>query len=74
MGALRITGAKPRRDERVARSGKIVTAAGISAGIDVALWLAGEIAGRERAEAIRRVIEDDPASAVRHRSHRQSVA
>ena len=42
------------------RSGKIVTAAGVSAGIDLALWLAGEIAGRERAEAIQLTIEYDP--------------
>lgn len=60
MGVLRIMGAKPRPDDRAVRSGKIVTAAGVSAGIDLALWLAGEIAGRERAEAIQLVIEYDP--------------
>jgi transcriptional regulator GlxA family with amidase domain len=42
------------------QSGKIVTAAGVSAGIDLALWLAAEIAGRERAEAIQLTIEYDP--------------
>jgi transcriptional regulator GlxA family with amidase domain len=42
------------------RSGKIFTAAGVSAGIDLALWLAGEIAGRARAEATQLVIEYDP--------------
>ena len=60
MGVLRIMGAKPRADERIVRSGKIVTAAGVSAGIDLGLWLAGEIAGRERAEAIQLAIEYDP--------------
>ena len=60
MGVLRIMGAKPRPDERVVRSGKIVTAAGVSAGIDLALWLAAEIAGREQAEAIQLVVEYDP--------------
>lgn len=60
IGVLRIMGAKPRPDERIVRSGKIVTAAGVSAGVDLALWLAGEIAGRERAEAIQLVIEYDP--------------
>lgn len=60
MGVLRIMGAKPQPDERVVRSGKIVTAAGVSAGIDLALWLAGEIVGRERAEAIQLTIEYDP--------------
>jgi len=60
MGVLRILGAKPEPDQRIVRSGKIVTAAGVSSGIDLALWLAGEIAGRERAEAIQLVIEYDP--------------
>jgi transcriptional regulator GlxA family with amidase domain len=60
MGVLRIMGAKPQPDERLVRSGKIVTAAGVSSGIDLALWLAGEIAGREYAESIQLVIEYDP--------------
>ena len=33
--------------ERIVRQGKIITAAGVSAGIDMALMLAGEIAGPE---------------------------
>jgi transcriptional regulator GlxA family with amidase domain len=60
MGVLRIMGAKPQPDERIVRSGKIVTAAGVSAGVDLALWLAGEIGGREQAEAVQLVIEYDP--------------
>jgi putative intracellular protease/amidase len=60
MGVLKIMGAKPQRDERIVRSGKVVTAAGVSAGIDLALWLAGEISGRACAEAIQLVIEYDP--------------
>lgn len=60
MGVLGIMGAEPRPEERLVRSGKIVTAAGVSAGIDLALWLAGEIAGREQAEAIQLTIEYDP--------------
>ena len=60
MGVLKIMGAKPRPDERIVRAGKIVTSAGVSAGIDLALWLAGEIAGREQAEAIQLGIEYDP--------------
>lgn len=60
MGVLRIMGAKPQPDDRVVRSGKVVTAAGVSAGIDLALWLANEIVGRERAEAIQLTIEYDP--------------
>ena len=60
MGVLTIMGAKPQPDERIVRSGKIVTAAGVSAGIDLALWLTGEIVGREQAEAIQLTIENDP--------------
>lgn len=60
MGVLRIMGAKPQPGERIVRSGKIVTAAGVSAGIDLALWLAGEIVGSEQAEAIQLFIEYDP--------------
>jgi transcriptional regulator GlxA family with amidase domain len=57
MNTLRIMGARPEPNQRVVRSGKIITAAGVSAGIDLALWLAGEVAGHERAEAIQLVIE-----------------
>jgi len=53
-------GASPQPDERLVRSGKVVAAAGVSAGIGLALWLAGEISGRFRAEAIQLVIEYDP--------------
>ncbi len=60
QSALGALGAKPQRDKRIVREGKIVTAAGVSAGIDLALWLAGEIAGRERAEMIQLMIEYDP--------------
>jgi len=57
---LKIMGADPKPQERIVRSGKVVTAAGVSAGIDLGLWLAVEIAGRERAEAIQLTIEYDP--------------
>jgi putative intracellular protease/amidase len=60
MGVLKIMGAKPQPDERIVHSGKIVTAAGVSAGIDLGFWLAGKIAGQERAEAIQLAIEYDP--------------
>ncbi|GAA1694946.1 DJ-1/PfpI family protein [Fodinicola feengrottensis] len=60
MAALPGLGAEPRPDERIVRSGKIVTAAGVSAGIDLALWLAGQIAGQEQAEAVQLLIEYDP--------------
>ncbi len=46
--------------ERVVFDGKIVTAAGVSAGIDMALALAARIAGDELAQAIQLGIEYDP--------------
>ena len=46
--------------ERVVVDGKYVTAAGVSAGIDMGLALAGQIAGDEVAQAIQLMIEYDP--------------
>jgi putative intracellular protease/amidase len=46
--------------ERFVRNGKIITAAGVSAGIDMALYLVGEIAGKPIAEAIQLGLEYDP--------------
>jgi transcriptional regulator GlxA family with amidase domain len=46
--------------QRTVRSGKVWTAAGVSAGIDFALELAAEIAGREEAEIAQLRIEYDP--------------
>jgi putative intracellular protease/amidase len=46
--------------DRVVFDGKIVTAAGVSAGIDMALALAARIAGEEVAQAIQLSIEYDP--------------
>jgi putative intracellular protease/amidase len=47
-------------EERVVRAGRIVTAAGVSAGIDMALYLTGELAGAETARTIQLAIEYDP--------------
>jgi len=47
-------------EERVVEQGKIVTAAGVSSGIDMALVLASRIAGDAVAQAIQLVIEYDP--------------
>ena len=46
--------------QRVVPQGKIVTAAGVSAGIDMALWLVAQIAGDDMARAIQLGIEYDP--------------
>jgi len=59
-GELAGLGAVPV-NERVVRRGKIVTAAGVSAGIDMALTLAGEIAGPDVAKTIQLITEYDPA-------------
>jgi putative intracellular protease/amidase len=47
-------------EQRVVEQGKIITAAGVSAGIDMALTLADRIAGPEVAQAIQLGIEYDP--------------
>lgn len=53
-------GAVPQRSERIVRSDKYLTSAGVSAGIDLALTLAAEVADRTTAEAIQLAIEYDP--------------
>jgi transcriptional regulator GlxA family with amidase domain len=41
--------------------GNVVTAAGVSAGIDMSLWLVGQIYDVKHARDVQRVIEYDPA-------------
>jgi transcriptional regulator GlxA family with amidase domain len=53
-----------RRDERFVDDGDIVTAAGVSAGIDMALHLVMRLAGVDRARQVRRAIQYDPAPPV----------
>lgn len=60
MEALRRFGADPQPNERVVRSGKVWTAAGVSAGIDLAFAIAEDLAGRQRAERIQLMLEYDP--------------
>jgi transcriptional regulator GlxA family with amidase domain len=59
MERLADLGAKPA-DERVVEDGKVITAAGVSAGIDMALTLASRVAGDQVAQAIQLGIEYDP--------------
>lgn len=47
--------------ERVVVDGKVITAAGVSAGIDMALTLAAELAGPEVAQVVQLGIEYDPS-------------
>lgn len=58
--ALKAFGAIPIADERIVHDGNIATSAGVSAGLDLALWLAGEMGGKGRAEAIQLAVEYDP--------------
>ena len=57
---LKTFGVTPIGDERIVHEGDIVTCAGVSAGIDLAMWLAGQIVGEARAKAIQLTIEYDP--------------
>ncbi|HYN86411.1 MAG TPA: DJ-1/PfpI family protein [Pyrinomonadaceae bacterium] len=59
LDALARFGAVPV-SERFVREGKIVTAAGVSAGIDMALVIAAEECGEETARAIQLAVEYDP--------------
>jgi transcriptional regulator GlxA family with amidase domain len=46
---------------RYVRDGQLLTAAGVSAGIDMALWLSGQLWGVESARQTQRAMEYDPA-------------
>jgi cyclohexyl-isocyanide hydratase len=59
-GLLRAFGAEPVA-ERVVRDSNLFTGGGVTAGIDVTLAVAAEIAGQAGAEAIQLGIEYDPA-------------
>jgi putative intracellular protease/amidase len=59
LGTLEEMGARPT-GQRVVQEGKVVTAAGVSSGIDMALFLVAKIAGDEFAQTIQLLIEYDP--------------
>jgi len=60
LETLRQYGAEPTLQRVVHDGGKVVTAAGVSSGIDMALTLAARIAGEDVAKAIQLGIEYDP--------------
>ena len=60
LDRLKIWGAQPIQ-ERVVEDGKVMTAAGVSAGIDMALSLTAKVAGIPFAQAMQLGIEYDPA-------------
>jgi transcriptional regulator GlxA family with amidase domain len=49
------------RDARYVVDGNLITSQGVSAGIDMALWLVGRIHDRDHARAVRRHIQYEPA-------------
>ncbi len=53
-----------RRQDRFVDDGQVVTAAGVSAGIDMALHLVARLHSAERARQVRRAIQYDPAPPV----------
>lgn len=53
-----------RPDDRYVDDGDVVTAAGISAGIDMALHLVARLAGDDRARQVRRFLQYDPMPPV----------
>jgi len=52
---------EPKPDDRFVDAGQVITAAGVSAGIDMALHLVGRLHSPERAKEVRRYIQYDPA-------------
>jgi transcriptional regulator GlxA family with amidase domain len=61
VSQLRERGAEVLENVRYVRDGNVVTAAGVSAGIDMALWLVGQIHGVDVARKVQRAMEYDPA-------------
>ena len=57
-------GIEVRPEDRFVDSGEVVTASGVSAGIDMALHLVRRLASAERAREVRRLIQYDPAPPV----------
>jgi transcriptional regulator GlxA family with amidase domain len=53
-------GITPRPDDRFVDNGAVITAAGVSAGIDMALHLVGRLGSPEKAREVRRYIQYDP--------------
>jgi transcriptional regulator GlxA family with amidase domain len=49
------------RDARYVVDDRMVSSQGVSAGIDMALWLVGRLHGRDHARAVRKAIQYEPA-------------
>jgi transcriptional regulator GlxA family with amidase domain len=57
-------GVEVRADDRFVDTGQVITAAGVSAGIDMALHLVARLHSPERAREVRRYIQYDPEPPV----------
>jgi transcriptional regulator GlxA family with amidase domain len=55
---------EPRETDRFVDNGNVITAAGVSAGIDMALHLVVRLASEDTARAVKRMIQYDPAPPV----------
>jgi transcriptional regulator GlxA family with amidase domain len=64
LDRLRDAGVDVRADDRFVDAGNVITAAGVSAGIDMALHLVARLSSVERAREVRRYIQYDPAPPV----------
>ena len=51
---------EPRPGDRFVDTGEVITAAGVSAGIDMALHLVGRLSSPDKAREVRRAIQYDP--------------
>lgn len=60
LPVLRAFGVTPVGDQRIVHEGKVLTAAGVSAGIDLGLWLAARLTDEAHAKTVQLVIEYDP--------------
>ena len=58
------SGIEVRPDDRFVDAGEVVTSAGVSAGIDMALHLVKRLHSEERARDVRRYIQYDPQPPV----------
>lgn len=64
MAASNSSPGELRASDRYVDDGDVITSAGISAGIDMALHLVDRLAGIERARQVRKGIQYDPSPPV----------
>lgn len=64
---LQLGGNTTLEDARWVHDGNVITAAGVSAGIDMALYVVGLLTSPEEARKVQKFMEYDPAAALRRR-------